>query len=155
MNKGVLLLALGCVLACNRSDHQISESETATVEDVVANAVSALPLADEASLDKYLKQYAPVDMNYDASGLSPEKKALLKKLVEAAAVVDQLYWVQTSTEGLRYKAALKDADPNSKEGKAYRLLVRNGGPYKNDRYCLCRTPLNFVRHHMPTRRFAS
>ena len=130
MSKWVLLLAIGLVFACNQSNQETSDTAALAEEEIADTAQSALPLADEASLDQYLAQYAPVDMHYDASGLASNQKALLKKLVEAAKVVDQLFWMQTSKEGLKYQSELKDADPNTKRGKAYRLLMRNGGPYE-------------------------
>jgi len=130
MNRWVLLLAVVCLAACNQSNQELSKSDSTSDGEVVDKVDATLPLADEASLDNYLQQYAPVDMHFDASGFSPEKKALLKKLVAAAKVVDQIFWMQTSVEGLNYRNQLQDAAPDSKKGKAYRLLMRNGGPYE-------------------------
>lgn len=93
-----------------------------------ADKTDSVNLADEATLDKYLAQYAPYKMHFDASGLPADEKALLRKLVDASKLVDEAYRLQTSKDGVAMRQKLKQMDtPVAK--KALTLLRRNGMPY--------------------------
>ena len=80
--------------------------------------------------DAYLTQYAPYEMKFDASGYSEKDKTLLKNLVQAAQILDTIYWLQTSQYGLRLRDSLSKVqnDPNAE--RLLRLLVRNAGPFE-------------------------
>ncbi|HNP34264.1 MAG TPA: hypothetical protein PKK10_00315 [Woeseiaceae bacterium] len=103
------------------------KTESPATPDTAA-ASTGVQLADEATLDKYLAQYAPYEMFYDASHLPDRDKALLQKLVAASELVDEAYRLQTSKEGIRLAAELRQED-SSAARKALTLLRRNGMPF--------------------------
>ena len=85
--------------------------------------------ASPEMIDKYLAQYSPYEMKFDASGYSEKEKMLLKKLLEAASYLDTIYWLQTSKVGMQLKESLaKEEGEQSK--KLLRLVTRNGGPFE-------------------------
>lgn len=81
-------------------------------------------------LDGYLAQYTPYKMHYDASHFDETDKLILKKLVQAATLLDQAYWQQTSKYGKELKDALELVQDNSEAQKLLTLLKRNGGPFE-------------------------
>lgn len=88
-----------------------------------------VPVAPEATLDRYLAQYAPYEMSFDARGMAPKERQLLRKLVEAARALDTAYWMQTSVEGLRLRDSLAALPPDPLREKLLTLLNRNAGPF--------------------------
>lgn len=91
---------------------------------------SPLNNEQQARIDRYIAQYAPYDMPFDASGIKEPDKTILKKMTQAAAYIDTIYWLQTSQYGMRLRdslAAIKD-DPYAK--KLHTLVVRNAGPFE-------------------------
>lgn len=131
MKNAILLILVALLAACQTSKPETTaeKNQESTPEPQKAQAASP-KLANEADLDRYLAQYAPYKMHFDASQLPENQKKLLKKMVEAAKVVDEIFALQTSIAGKEFSEQLKNAAPNSPEGKAYRLLVRNGLPFE-------------------------
>lgn len=81
-------------------------------------------------LDNYLSQYAPYEMNYDASHFAEKDKLILQKLVKAAELLDKVYWQQTSKYGKELKDALELVQDNNEAQKLLTLLKRNGAPFE-------------------------
>lgn len=81
-------------------------------------------------IEKYLAQYVPYDMVFDASELDANDKAILKKLVEASKIVDEIYWRQTSLVGMQLKAKLLNQPKHPHQQALITLLKRNAGPYE-------------------------
>jgi hypothetical protein len=79
------------------------------------------------TLGKYLAQYSPYEMRYDARKFSARDQSILKKLVEAARHLDTIYWLQTSKYGMRLRDSLVE---NGSQGTLLTLLKRNGGPFE-------------------------
>lgn len=117
LSAALLLLLVACQ----------PDAEAPAMSDTDASYAD-VQLVDEATLDKFLAQYAPYEMFYDASALPDDEKALLKKLVEASKLIDVAYRLQTSKSGIEMRARLKKQDSPSAE-KALTLLRRNGMPY--------------------------
>ncbi len=82
------------------------------------------------TIDRYLAQYAPYEMAFDASGMREPDKTILKKLVQAAAYVDTIYWLQTSKEGMRLRDSLAMVKNDPFAEKLLTLVVRNAGPFE-------------------------
>ncbi len=78
-------------------------------------------------LDKYLAQYSPYEMRFDARKFSPRDQSMLKKLVEAARHLDTIYWLQTSKYGMHLRDSLVQ---RGMQGTLLTLLKRNGGPFE-------------------------
>ncbi|HLF13641.1 MAG TPA: hypothetical protein VI932_01960 [Bacteroidota bacterium] len=87
------------------------------------------PVAPGATLDRYLAQYAPYEMSFDASAFAEKDKQLLRKLIEAARYLDTAYWMQTSVHGLRLRDSLAALPADSLRTKLLTLLNRNAGPF--------------------------
>lgn len=90
---------------------------------------SAVVSEHESRLDGYLKKYAPYSMHFDASSYDDTTKTILKKLVEAAQILDTLYWMQTSEYGLHLRDSLASQD-NPLAKKLLTLIQRNAGPFE-------------------------
>ena len=97
---------------------------------MVMTLLGSIPSAPPETIDKYLAQYAPYEMKFDALPFSPNDKAILKKLVEASAYLDTIYWLQTSPYGLRLRDSLAGVPGDAFAGKLLRLVNRNAGPFE-------------------------
>lgn len=84
----------------------------------------------QAKIDKYLTQYAPYEMPFDASGFNATDKAILKKLTQAAAYIDTIYWLQTSTYGMTLLDSVRQVKGDPYAEKMVTLLTRNAGPFE-------------------------
>lgn len=82
------------------------------------------------NIDKYLAQYSPYEMKFDARKYSKNDKAILKKLVQAANYLDTIYLLQTSKYGMRLRDSLEHIGDSREAAKLLTLLKRNGGPYE-------------------------
>lgn len=69
--------------------------------------------------DALLAKWQPLKMPYNSAGLSARERQMLDKLVEAARLLDNVYWRQSDPAGL--KLYLSTSDPTLK-----RLLLING-----------------------------
>jgi len=105
-----------------------------------------VPVATESTLDRYLAQYSPYDMSFDASSFPENDKMLLKKLVEAATYLDTAFWMQTSVYGLRLRDSIAALPADPVRTKLLTLLNRNAGPFD-----LLRHDSSFIgdREHSP------
>src|SRR3990172_5681882 len=88
-----------------------------------------VPVAPQATLDRYLAQYAPYNMPFDASSFPENDKLMLKKLIEAAWYLDTAYWMQTSAYGLALRDSLAKLPDDPHRAKLLTLLNRNAGPF--------------------------
>jgi len=88
-----------------------------------------VPVAPQETLDRYLAQYSPYDMSFDASSLPENDRAMLRKLMEAARYLDTAYWMQTSVYGLTLRDSISQLPPDPVRTKLLTLLNRNAGPY--------------------------
>lgn len=75
-----------------------------------------------------LAQYAPTEMNYDASLLNDEQKSVLEKLVMAAKEIDKIFWKQASHKGLKILHDFENADHQSATDYLEYMKI-NFGPY--------------------------
>lgn len=120
-------------------------SKTATESDVeaatepVATEAVGKTAADKASGKDFVhmdiaevarrqKQYVPVRIQWDQSLLSDDEKELVRTLVRAARVVDHIFWVQASPDGLEWRKKLAQLrDPESRT--LFHYLMINYGAY--------------------------
>ncbi|MBI1807258.1 MAG: hypothetical protein HYR76_09435 [Ignavibacteria bacterium] len=89
-----------------------------------------IPSPPQSTNEKYLAQYSPYEMTFDASKYSVRDKTLLKKLVEASEYLDTVYWLQTSTYGKNLRDSLARLQGDEQTAKLRTLLERNGGPFE-------------------------
>lgn len=110
-NKIMLALSLGGALAltaCKPAPEQKAEQQTAAVTEQAAPAGSATALV--SGFEKRLDIYRTVDLTADLSAVSAQHKQMLAKLIEAAEIMDQLFWKQAFSEDKQsFLAKITDA----------------------------------------------
>ena len=116
MKNLLLILICTTILACQP---QKTEKETA---DASSN--------EREALQKYLSQYEPYEMSFDATTYNDTDKTILKKLVEAAMYVDTIYWLQTSKYGMNLRDSLEQVKSDPYANDLLTLVKRNGGPFE-------------------------
>lgn len=72
----------------------------------------------EADLKEKLAQFAPTKIDFDENLLGESERKVVKKLIEAADVMDHLFLIQVDSENPRIREAL-NADPALKYEAAY------------------------------------
>ncbi len=98
-NKIMLALSLGGALAltaCKPAPEQKTEQQIAAAVAEQAAMQSATALV--AGFEKRLDIYRTVDLTADLSAVSAQHKQMLGKLIEAAEIMDQLFWKQAFSE---------------------------------------------------------
>jgi hypothetical protein len=73
-------------------------------------------------------KFKPVKMPFDSSHLSDREKQMVAKLVDAAGLLDCIYWRQSDPEGLKLFASLTNSK-DSRDQMLRELLKINGGRY--------------------------
>lgn len=116
MKNLLLILICTTVFAC----------QPQKVENETAEASSN----EREALQKYLSQYEPYEMSFDATTYSDTDKTILKKLVEAAMYVDTIYWLQTSKYGMNLRDSLELVKSDPYANDLLTLVKRNGGPFE-------------------------
>lgn len=73
-------------------------------------------------------QFVPTKITYDESILNDEQRQVLDKLIQAAKLIDNIFWKQASHVGLNWRETLeKMDDPAAKDYLRY--LIINFGPF--------------------------
>jgi len=90
--------------------------------------MAAVP--DLAELNRMIARFAPAELKVDTSKLSPGDKQALAKLIEAAQVIDKIFWEQRWSGNARLRAQLeKDISAHGKDRLHYFDL--NKGPWSD------------------------
>jgi hypothetical protein len=91
--------------------------------------IESAPLPVKApDIAERLAKYAPTEIAVDPKSLSDEDRRVINKLIEAAQVLDEIYWKQTYPQGPAMAAHLKaSTDPANKPALDFLLL--NFGPF--------------------------
>jgi hypothetical protein len=77
---------------------------------------------NDADIDRQLARWKPVQMHFDASGLSERERQVVDKLVLACQQLESIYWRQSDPEGLQLYQTTSDA-------ALKKLLLINGSRY--------------------------
>ncbi len=81
-----------------------------------------------------LSRLERVEMKFDARSLTPQKRELLKTLIEAGTLLHEAYLHQVYPQGVALRDSLAGL-PDDRSRKLLRLIIRNGGPFdKMDEY---------------------
>jgi len=75
-----------------------------------------------------LAQFSPTEITYDESLLSDEQKRVLEKMLQAAKLIDKIFWKQASHTGQAWKEKLEQIDDPAVDDYR-RYLEINFGPY--------------------------
>ncbi|HEY7114732.1 MAG TPA: Zn-dependent hydrolase [Thermoanaerobaculia bacterium] len=113
--------ALAAALLMTLSSSSAFAAPPAPDSDAVKKIVAETP----ADLPERLARWKPVDMPFDAKGLSPRERQLVEKLVAACRDLENLFWRQSDPESIAvYRALAGAADPRARALR--RLLWING-----------------------------
>lgn len=82
-----------------------------------------------AELRERVAQFAPAQIDFDATILQPWERSVLAKLVEASDVLDEIYLLQVSRENLEWRRALSAARDSDAGDVAYRYFQIMAGPW--------------------------
>ncbi|HUX08345.1 MAG TPA: Zn-dependent hydrolase [Acidobacteriota bacterium] len=79
-----------------------------------------------ADIDTRLAKYAQVEVSSDVPGLHDKQKAALAKLIEAARIMDELFWKQASADGLALREKLAASDSELDQKLLHFLRINKG-----------------------------
>lgn len=72
-------------------------------------------------------QYAPVEMSVDLSDASPRERSLLRALLRASALADEIFWRQTGSLAVPYREEIEASFP--RDHIVYEFYMMQMGPY--------------------------
>jgi Peptidase family M49 len=91
-------------------------------------AKPAKSLVVAPDLAERLAKFVPIHIAFDSSALSDKEKKMVDKLVDAAGLLDCIYWRQSDPDGLKLYLSLADSkDPKDRTLREY--LKINGGRF--------------------------
>ncbi len=76
-------------------------------------------------LAQQVAKFKPIHISFDASGLTANEKKMVDKLVDAAGLLDCIYWRQSDPEGLKLYLSL--ADKHDRESELVREYLKING----------------------------
>ncbi|MFZ2957148.1 MAG: peptidase [Candidatus Ozemobacteraceae bacterium] len=125
----IITVALACagtspVSAGDPATGKTVEVKTSEVKDQVKSVDISLKCPD---INKRVIQLAPVEMKVDVSFLKENEKKAVMKLIEAARLIDEIFFNQTYHLNNEYKAAIKDAKDLDPKFMEYFDVM--GGPF--------------------------
>ncbi|MBL7994985.1 peptidase [bacterium] len=86
---------------------------------------------EKSELQKKIDAYAKIEINVKMDHLSPKEKELVKTLVKAGEIADEIFWKQTSYDAIATRESLKGkTDKASNEVLEYVMI--NYGPYDRE-----------------------
>lgn len=88
--------------------------------------LAGVPIA--ADLDARLARYAPLDVPLDLAAFPPEDAPLLRKLVEACDLADEIYWRQNTPDGVEWRQRVAGSASDQRD-ELLRYLRINGGRF--------------------------
>lgn len=132
----------GATLSADKAPAKGSEPAGAPIEggasmakgiDEISRVVTNEPMLSFVELKARNDAFAEVEMGVPIGKLTDADKRFLKPLVEAADVIDRLFWRQASSDGLelkrRFEADASRERPNAYDELAYRFVTINAGRF--------------------------
>ena len=121
------LMALSCLLSAFPwpAPAQVPPQKK-TVQPARPHASSNLVVATD--LAERVAKFKPIHISFDSAGLSDREKKMVDKLVDAAGLLDCIYWRQSDPEGLKlYLSLANKTDERDRLLREY--LKINGGRF--------------------------
>lgn len=86
---GIITIALFALIGC-------STSEKATTTEATSNVIERYDWTSDATseIDKNIQKYTPFKLEADLSGLSENHKKMIPILIEAADIMNELFWYE-------------------------------------------------------------
>jgi hypothetical protein len=116
----VTLVGLALFLGAGSARGQVSTAELPPAE--LAAGLTATELVERVA------QYAPVELAFDASLLDADDRIVVRKLIEASDVLNDIFWLQVWPDNLAYREELRDAQgPGLETARQYYDIM--AGPW--------------------------
>ncbi len=113
----IAALAAAILMTASSSSARAAATDPPAVRKIVEDTPPDLP--------ERLARWKPVDMAFDATGLSPRDRQLVDKLVDACRDLENLFWRQSDPESIAvYRALEGSTEPRARALR--RLLWING-----------------------------
>src|SRR5579862_5988427 len=93
-----------------------------------ASQSSSSKLVIAADLPQQFAKFKPIKIPFDSKGLSAREKKMVDKLVDAAGLLDCIYWRQSDPVGLKLYLSLAHSE-NRRDQMLREYLKINGGRY--------------------------
>src|ERR1700676_2145123 len=123
-SKWLLLLTAVCLCACAiLSRAALKHAGSGNSPRPPASDLHIAP-----DLNERLAKFRRVPMPFHSEGLSAREQALVKKLVEAAQYLEQIYWRQSDLEGLAFLRSLESSKTPA-DVALRRFLMINGSRF--------------------------
>ena len=94
---------------------------------LILAAGAVLPSADEdeamEEINSRLSKYAPVEVSSEITDLTERQKAVLKKLIGAARLMDLAFWSQASNDGLAIRSELQGSESELDKARLHFLEI--------------------------------
>jgi hypothetical protein len=84
-------------------------------------------MEERAEIESRMRKYALTPMEMDLRGYSQRERALLNELLEAARLVDEIYWRQTSSLAVQLRDEMTATRPE--DDPVRRFCMMQAGPY--------------------------
>jgi hypothetical protein len=103
-----------------------AQSARHTRHSAMKTSNSAAKLVVAPDLAQQVAKFKPIHITYDSSGLTTNEKKMVDKLVDAAGLLDCIYWRQSDPEGLKIYLSLAGKHDHQSELLRDYLKI-NGG----------------------------
>jgi len=113
----VLCLSAACAPASERNSNGHGTTDDAAIA----------PGSERANVKQRMLKYSITDMPADLTGYSSRQKRLLKALLRAAGLADEIFWRQTGAPALEDRAEVLAAYPAGHPVREF--FLRQGGPW--------------------------
>jgi len=118
MYRKLLHISVGLLLAAGLAACQPDTDEEASGE---------MAMAENGEIAARMEKYALTPMEMDLSGYSDAEQQLLRELLEAAALADEIFWRQTSHIALPMREEIQAAYPENHPVREFYMM--QAGPY--------------------------
>ena len=88
---------------------------------------SEVEMTERANIESRMQKYAVTAMEMDLRGYGQQERALLRELLEAARLADEIFWRQTSSLAVRLRDELTAS--HSDDDPIRRFYMMQAGPY--------------------------
>jgi hypothetical protein len=105
-----------------------AKSPTRTKRHITSKPAKPAKLIVAPDLAEQVAKFKPIHISFDSSGLTENEKRMVDKLVDAAGLLDCVYWRQSDPQGLKLYLSL--ADKHDRQSELLRTYLKiNGGRY--------------------------
>jgi hypothetical protein len=104
------------------------QSQPSRIPAAKASASASSKLVVASDLEQRVAKFRLVKMPFDSRGLTARERQMVKVLVDAAGLLDSIYWRQSDPEGLKLYLSLAGSK-NPRDRMLRRFLKINGSRF--------------------------